>query len=66
MGERQRGKVIAVRNDRLGGRLGALLNAKRIADDYGTGFGFTWSSHEGVSPELQHPEQLFSAEFLNR
>lgn len=66
MGEQQRGKVIAVRNDRLGGRLGALLNAKRIADDYGTGFGFTWSSHEGVSPELQHPEQLFSAEFLDR
>lgn len=66
MGEQQRGKVIAVRNDRLGGRLGALLNAKRIADDYGTGFGFTWSSHEGVSPELQNPEQLFSDRFLDR
>jgi len=60
------GKIFAVRNDRLGGRLGAMLNAKRIADDYGLEFGFAWASHEAVSPELQHPETLFSGEFLKR
>ncbi|MDB6176409.1 hypothetical protein PAF17_02695 [Paracoccus sp. Z330] len=64
MALQQRGKIFAVRNDRLGGRLGALLNAKRIADDYSARFAFTWSSHANVSPELQHPEQLFSEDFL--
>lgn len=59
-------RIIAVRNDRLGGRLGALLNAKRIADDYGVDFSFTWSDHTDVSPELQNPLQLFSAAFLER
>lgn len=64
MASDRQGRIVAVRNDRLGGRLGALLNAKRIADDYGAGFGFTWASHEAVSPELQKPEQLFSEDFL--
>ncbi|SNT76325.1 hypothetical protein [Paracoccus seriniphilus] len=64
MAIQEQGRVIAVRNDRLGGRLGALLNAKRIADDYSAGFAFTWSSHEAVSPELQKPEELFSKDFL--
>lgn len=55
-----------MRNDRLGGRLGAMLNARRIASDHGAGFSFTWSSHDDVSPELRHPEQLFSEDFLAR
>lgn len=60
------GILYSVRNDRLGGRLGAMLNAKRIADDHGIEFRFLWASHENVSPELQHPEALFSADFLTR
>lgn len=62
----QAGTIYAVRNDRLGGRLGAMLNAKRIADDYGAQFRFTWASHDNVSPELQQPEMLFSQDFLAR
>ncbi|MDO5658462.1 MAG: hypothetical protein Q4G36_09100 [Paracoccus sp. (in: a-proteobacteria)] len=58
--------VFAVRNDRLGGRLGAMLNARRLADELGATFRFTWSAHENVSPELQHPEHLFSEAFLEQ
>lgn len=57
--------IYAVRNDRLGGRLGAMLNAKRLADEYDLAFRFTWASHDSVSPELQNPEALFSQRFLD-
>ncbi|MFD1880627.1 hypothetical protein [Paracoccus pacificus] len=60
------GSIFASRNDRMGGRLGAILNAKRIADDYGIRFRFAWSDHDNVSPELRHPETLFSAGFLEQ
>jgi tetratricopeptide (TPR) repeat protein len=59
-------KIVAVRNDRLGGRLGAILNVMRIAQDYNADFSFTWADHADVSPELQNPEHLFSTDFLNR
>lgn len=59
-----RAKIVAVRNDRLGGRLGALLNAIRIANKYNTAFSFTWSDHADVSPELQKPLELFDGTFM--
>lgn len=57
-------KIVAVRNDRLGGRLGALLNAIRLATDYDISFSFTWADHADVSPELQKPQELFSENFI--
>lgn len=57
-------KIVAVRNDRLGGRLGAMLNAIRVATDYDTSFSFTWADHADVSPELQKPQELFSERFI--
>ncbi|WP_372884935.1 hypothetical protein [Shimia sp.] len=59
-----RGKIIAFRNDRLGARINALLNAARIARDYGLPYAMIWPSHESVSSELQNPDQLFSGAFL--
>lgn len=46
--------------------MGALLNTMRIAHDYGLDFRFVWAAHPEVSPELRHPEHLFSADFLTR
>lgn len=59
-----RGKIIAFRNDRLGARINALLNAARIARDYQIPYAMIWPSHESVSSELQHPEHLFSPTYL--
>lgn len=59
------GKIIAFRNDRLGARINALLNAIRVSQDYGLPFAMNWPSHESVSPELQNPEHLFSQDFLD-
>ena len=56
--------IYAVRNDRLGGRLGAMLNAARIAGDYGADFRFLWPDHEEVSPELRQPWAIFTRNFL--
>lgn len=60
------GTIYAVRNDRMGARLGVMLNAKRVADDFQARFRFIWPNHENVSPELQQPEMLFSENFLEQ
>ncbi len=58
------GKIIAFRNDRLGARINVILNAIRVAGDYDAAFAVVWPSHDNVSPELQNPQELFSAEFM--
>lgn len=58
------GKIIAFRNDRLGGRINVILNAIRVAGDYDVPFAVVWPSHDNVSPELQNPQELFAPDFM--
>lgn len=54
--------VFARRWDRLGGRLGAIINAASIASAIGCDFRFVWP--RGEDKELNDPTQLFDPGFL--
>lgn len=58
------GGVIAFRNDRLGGRLNAILTAMRLARRYDLPLRIFWPAHEDTSPELRSPGDLFDAGFM--
>ncbi|NBT30610.1 MAG: hypothetical protein EBT13_01555 [Rhodobacteraceae bacterium] len=60
------GTIIAFRNDRLGGRLNAILTGMRLAERYGAPLTVFWPNHEDASIELQTPEDLFDADFMAR
>lgn len=60
------GRILAFRNDRLGGRLNALLIAMRLARAYGVPFSIFWAISEVTSPELREPGDLFSQDFIER
>jgi len=55
--------VVARRWDQLGGRLGAIVNARSIAERLGLEFRFVWP--RGIDLELDDPEQIFSPAFLD-
>jgi hypothetical protein len=57
-------KVFAVRPDRLGGRLSAIVNAKRLADMFDLDLQVFWSKPQTSYPELVTPEAIFSPEFI--
>jgi hypothetical protein len=57
-------KVFAVRPDRLGGRLSAIINAKRLADMFDLDLQVFWSKPQTSYPELVTPEAIFSPEFI--
>lgn len=59
-----KGGFLAFRNDRLGGRLNAILTAMRLARRYDAPLRIFWPKHEDSSIELRTPEDLFSAEFI--
>lgn len=63
---RRRGCFVAFRNDRLGGRLNAILTAMRLAKAHGTTFRIFWALSEGSSAELQNPQDLFAPAFIDR
>lgn len=58
--------VLARRNDGLGERLNALLNAMRMADLLGVDFRFSWPEMFGDKPQhaIVPAEQFFAADFL--
>lgn len=56
--------VVARRWDRLGGRLGAILNAWAVARALGLDFRFVWPL--GEFEELNKPKELFDSAFLAR
>lgn len=62
----KRGCFVAFRNDRLGGRLNAVLTAMRLAKAHDTTFKIFWSLSDESSPELHAPEELFSKRFIKR
>jgi tetratricopeptide (TPR) repeat protein len=57
-------KVFAVRPDRLGGRLSAIVNAKRLADMFDLDLQVFWSKPKHAYPELVTPEDVFSEAFI--
>lgn len=62
-------RIVAARRDGLGGRLGALLNAVRLADALGWEFGFLWPEVGHTAPEHQAlgpPELFFEPAFIER
>ncbi len=59
---------LARRNDGLGERLNAILNALWLSEIYGCGFRFTWSKRFQDDPlhAIVPVEDMFSAEFIDR
>tara|TARA_R110002096_G_scaffold22170_11_gene71627 strand:+ start:9120 stop:11174 length:2055 start_codon:yes stop_codon:yes gene_type:complete len=57
--------VYAVRPDRLGGRLSAIVNAKRLADMFDLDLQVFWSKPKNAYPELLTPEAIFSQDFID-
>lgn len=58
------GSIIAHRNDRMGGRIVALLNAMRLSQDLGLPFWVFWPTEGLTSPEMKVPGDIFHAEFM--
>src|SRR4051794_22093053 len=54
--------VVARRADQLGGRLGAMVNARCLAERFDLPFAFVW--RRGVSAELDEPSELLGPELL--
>ncbi len=61
-----RGLFIGVRKDQLGARLLMMLNAIRLAEDYGADFRINWFPRGAMAPKLDTPADLFSTEFIDR
>lgn len=58
--------VIAVREDRLGARLCALVNGMRIAEALDARFYFVWPPDDEWSDEINDVDQLFTKQFIDR
>lgn len=58
------GSILAFRNDRLGGRLNAILTGMRIARRHDVPLRIFWPDHEGTAAEMQNPADLFAADFI--
>jgi tetratricopeptide (TPR) repeat protein len=58
--------VIAVREDRLGARLCALVNGLRIAEALDARFQFVWPPDDEWADEINDVGQVFSPAFLGR
>ena len=61
-----KGSVIAHRNDRMGGRLIAMINGMRIADVLQLPFRVGWTTHGRTSPEIKTPEDIFAQRFMEQ
>ena len=59
-----RGAVISHRNDRMGGRLIAMLNGLRVARDYDLPFFVGWTTGGRTSPEMRDPAAIFDADWV--
>lgn len=60
------GKIYAFRNDRMGSRLIAILNAIRFAKDYDVDFQIYWLLTDGMSEEIKVPAEIFSKRFMEK
>ncbi|NQZ72271.1 MAG: hypothetical protein HRT60_04320, partial [Dinoroseobacter sp.] len=60
------GTIVSHRNDGMGARLIAALNAIRIAKTYDLPWHICWTTHGMTRPELQNPSDLFSEPFVEQ
>lgn len=58
------GSIVAHRNDGMGARLIAMLNAVRVAQDHGLPWHVCWTTHGQTRPELREPTQIFDPDFV--
>lgn len=58
------GCIIAHRNDRMGGRLIAMINAMRVADENNLPFRVGWTTHGRTSEEIKTPSDIFAPDFM--
>ena len=61
-----RGVFIGLRRDQLGARLLMMLNAIRLAEDFGTDFRVNWFPRGAMAPKLATPADLFAPAFIDR
>jgi hypothetical protein len=61
--------IAATRDDGLGGRLLAMVNAKTLADTFGCRFGFTWN-RRAIADKTFHvvdvADKIFSRDFIDK
>ncbi|WP_394152795.1 hypothetical protein [Loktanella salsilacus] len=58
------GSIISHRNDRMGGRIIAMLNAMRIAKDYDLPFYVGWTTGGRTSEEVRDPSMIFDKDWI--
>ncbi len=58
------GTIVSHRNDRMGGRIIAMLNAMRIARDYDLPFRVGWTTGGRTSEEVRDPAMIFDAAWV--
>ncbi|KQI68564.1 hypothetical protein AN189_09655 [Loktanella sp. 3ANDIMAR09] len=58
------GSIISHRNDRMGGRMIAMLNALRITRDYDLPFFVGWTTGGRTSEEMRDPTAIFDADWV--
>ena len=58
------GSIISHRNDRMGGRIIAMMNAMRIARDYDLPFFVGWTTGGRTSEEVKDPSKIFDADWV--
>jgi len=59
-----RGVFIGQRKDRLGARLLMMLTCIRLAEDFDTTYKVNWFPQGNDAPELDHPQELFTQDWM--
>ncbi|WP_420584292.1 hypothetical protein [Ruegeria sp.] len=60
-----KGVFIGQRKDRMGARLLMMLTCIRLAEDFDTTYKVNWFPQGADAPELDHPQELFSTEWMD-
>ncbi len=60
------GTIVSHRNDGLGARLVAALNAIRLAQSHDLPWHICWTTHGLTRPEMKNPADLFTEDFVAR
>ena len=59
-----KGAIIAHRNDGMGARVIAMLNAIRVARDYGVPYYVGWTTHGRTREEVRDPSFIFDPDYI--
>lgn len=59
-----KGSIIAHRNDGMGARVIAMLNAVRVARDYGVPYFVGWTTHGRTREEVRDPAFIFDLDYI--